>query len=102
MGRLEKIASEMPPGVASKDEGDLQEEERREDRLTIERPICSECLQHEKQRILEGKVDLPPVEVFDVELGNMYQLPTLLETFVKSIDGEEGKKQASSEDKLLK
>merc|ERR1711904_208667 len=86
-GRLEKIASEMPPDVASKDEADLQEEERRKDTLP---PIP------------EGKVDLPPVEVFDVELGNMYQLPTLLETFVKSVDGEEGKKQASSEDKLLK
>jgi len=62
-GRLEKIASEMPPDVASKDEADLQEEERVKDRL-------------------------PPVEGFDVELGNMYQLPTLLER----IDGEEGKK----------
>merc|ERR1711985_167033 len=89
-GRLEKISSEMPPDVASKDEADLQEEERVKDGLT-----------------------LPPVEVLDVELGNMYQLPTLLEridgeegkkhvVFVKSIDEEEGKKQVSSEDKWLK
>jgi len=79
-----------------------QTEEVRNARDEIQR--AKQVIQHKKQQIVKDKADLPPVEKTDEELGNIDNLPTLLETPVLSAlccgAGQETKKQGSSEAKL--
>jgi len=73
-------APELKSQVLSDLEMQTEESGNARDEIQCARQV----IQHDKQRIVKDKVDVPPVEVTDAELGNTYQLPTLLEVPVLS------------------
>jgi hypothetical protein len=86
------------PELQSQVMSDLEKQTEESRNARDEIQCASQVIQHEEQRIVKDKVDVPPVEVTDAEPGNIYQLPTLLETPVVSTfccgDAKETKKQA--------